>query len=215
MDDPHQNQPLERSGASLEDAAVAMVLVHGRGARARGMLDLAREVRHDDVTYLAPQARDGSWYPQSFLAPLEVNEPHLTSALRAVGDAIETAVDGGVPRERVVLLGFSQGACLATEYGARTASRFGGVVAYAGGLIGAEVEPERYGGSMDGTPVFFGCGDLDPHIPVERVHDSAAVFEDLAADVTVRIYEGVGHTVLADELEYTRELLEAVASSSD
>ena len=214
MDDPHQNQPLERSGASLEDAAVAMVLVHGRGARARGMLDLSREVRHDDVAYLAPQAQDGSWYPQPFLAPLEVNEPNLSSALRAVGDAIETAVDGGVPQEQVVLLGFSQGACLATEYAARNASRYGGIVALSGGLIGPEVEPGRYDGSMAGTPVFFGCGDRDPHIPVERVHESAAVLDDLEANVTDRIYENVGHTVLSDELAFVRQLLEDVADST-
>ncbi|WP_255194208.1 alpha/beta hydrolase [Natronobeatus ordinarius] len=214
MDDPHQNQPLERSGASLEDATVAMVLVHGRGARARGMLDLAREVRHDDVAYLAPQAQDGSWYPQLFLAPLEANEPNLSSALRAVGDAIETAVDGGVPRERVVLLGFSQGACLATEFAARNARRYGGVVALSGGLIGPAVDRERYEGSMAGTPVFLGCGDRDPHIPVERVHESAAVFDDLEAAVTDRIYRNVGHTVLSDELTVVRQLLEDVVEST-
>ena len=214
MDDPHQNRSLERSGTPLADATVAMVLVHGRGARARGMLDLAREVRQDDVAYLAPQAQDGSWYPQSFLAPLEANEPHLTSALRAVEETVETAVDGGVPRERVVLLGFSQGACLATEYAARSASRYGGVIALSGGLIGPAVERERYDGSMGGTPVFLGCGDRDPHIPVERVRESAAVFTALGADVTDRIYEGVGHTVLSDELTFVRDLLEDVAEST-
>lgn len=209
--DPHGGQPIERAGADLAEASAAMILVHGRGARARGMLGLADEIGRDDVAYLAPQAARGTWYPNSFLADLESNQPHLESALGLLGDVLEEVTtddgDGSVPLERTVLLGFSQGGCLATEYAARNADRFGGVVALSGGLIGPEGTPREYEGAMAGTPVFVGCGDQDPHIPVERVEETARVFEGLEADVEKRIYEGVGHTVLEDELEYVRELV--------
>lgn len=214
VDDPHRDQPVERAGADLADASAAAVLVHGRGARARGMLEFATEIDRDDVAYLAPQARGGSWYPQSFLAPLEANEPALASALGAVDDVLETVADGGVPRERTVLLGFSQGACLASEYAARNAGRYGGVVALSGGLIGPEGTPREYEGTMAGTPAFFGCGDRDPHIPPDRVHESARTFEELEADVTKRLYEGVGHEILEDELEFVRDLFEDVSGDS-
>ncbi|WP_394741409.1 alpha/beta hydrolase [Natronococcus roseus] len=209
--DPHGGQSIERAGANLADASAAMILVHGRGARARGMLGLADEIGRDDVAYLAPQAARGTWYPNSFLADLESNQPHLESALGLLGDVLEEVTtddgDGSVPLERTVLLGFSQGGCLATEYAARNADRYGGVVALSGGLIGPEGTPRAYEGSMAGTPVFVGCGDQDPHIPVERVEETARTFEELEADVEKRIYEGVGHTVLEDELEYVRELV--------
>lgn len=210
-DGPHQNQPIERAGAPLEDASAAMILVHGRGARATGMLDLAREIDRDDVAFLAPQARRGTWYPNSFLAPIESNQPGLDSGLAVIERLLETAAEAGVPAERTILLGFSQGACLATEFAGRNARRYGGVVALSGGLIGPEVERDRYGDSMDGTPVFFGCDANDPHIPEERVHESADVFEDRDADVTTRIYQGVGHTVVPDELEHVRNLVDEVA----
>ncbi|NKE34406.1 phospholipase [Natronococcus sp. JC468] len=214
-DDPHGGQPIERAGADLEEAAAAVVLVHGRGARARGMLGIADEIGRDDVAYLAPQAARRTWYPESFLAEIESNQPHLESALGLLEDVLEEVTtddgDGSVPLERTVVLGFSQGGCLATEYAARNADRYGGVVALSGGLIGPEGTPREYEGSMDGTPVFVGCGDRDPHIPVERVAETARVFEDLEADVEKRIYEGVGHTVLADELEYVRGLVADVA----
>ncbi|ELY60314.1 phospholipase/carboxylesterase [Natronococcus amylolyticus DSM 10524] len=213
--DPHGGQPIERAGADLADASAAMILVHGRGARARGMLGLAAEIGRDDVAYLAPQAARGTWYPNSFLADLESNQPHLESALGLLGDVLEEVTtddgDGSVPLDRTVLLGFSQGGCLATEYAARNADRYGGVVALSGGLIGPEGTPREYDGAMDGTSVFVGCGDQDPHIPVERVEETARTFEELEADVEKRIYEGVGHTVLEDELEYVRSLVDGVA----
>ena len=211
-DDPHADMPVERAGAQLIDAAAAVVLVHGRGARATGMLDLARQLGRADVAYLAPQANRGTWYPQSFMAPIEANEPHLTAALSKL-EAVLGTVTESVPLDRTILLGFSQGACLATEYAARNADRYGGVVAFSGGLIGPEGTPREYEGSMDGTPVFFGCSDVDPHIPVDRVHESASVFEELDGDVETRIYEGAGHTVLPDELEYARELVASVAKA--
>ncbi len=218
-DGPHSGQQIERAGVSLDEAAAAVILVHGRGARARGMLGLAEEIDRDDVAYLAPQAARGTWYPNSFLAALESNQPYLDSALGLLEDVLEETTtddgDGCVPLERTVLLGFSQGGCLATEYAARNADRYGGVVALSGGLIGPEGTPREYDGSMDGTPVFVGCGDQDPHIPVERVEETARVFEELEADVEKRIYEGVGHTVLEDELEYVRELVDGVAERSN
>ena len=206
-DDPHADQPVERAGVPLEDADAAVVLAHGRGARASGMLGLANEIDQPSVAYLAPQAQRGTWYPQAFTAPTESNEPHLSSALAKLDSVLETVESGGVPLERTVLLGFSQGACLSTEFAARNARRYGGVVAFSGGLIGPDDTPRDYDGSMEATPVFFGCGDRDPHIPVERVHESADAFRDLDADVTERIYEGVGHTVLEDEFAYVRDLL--------
>ncbi|MFP9191738.1 alpha/beta hydrolase [Natrialbaceae archaeon A-CW1-1] len=204
--DPHQNQPVETGGAPLEDAAAAVVLVHGRGARASGMLELAAEIDRDDVAYLAPQAVRGTWYPQSFLAPIDSNEPSLSSALELLESTLET-VREDVPLERTVLCGFSQGGCLASEFAARNARRYGGVVAFSGGLIGPEGTPREYEGSLEGTPAFFGCSDRDPHIPLERVHESVEVYEELEADVTERIYEGMGHTVNQDELDAFAEIV--------
>ncbi len=211
IDDPHGTQPIERAGADLEDASAAMILVHGRGARAQGMLEFANEFARDDIAYLAPQAHRGTWYPNSFLAPLEDNQPHLDSALAKLDDVRETVESAGVPLEKTILLGFSQGGCLSTEYAARNANRYGGVVALSGGLIGPEGTPREYDGSMDGTPVFIGCGDQDPHIPVERVEESIRAFDDIGAETEKRIYQGVGHTVLEDELEYVRGLVDDVA----
>ena len=210
--DPHGDQPVERIGAAPAEANAAVVLVHGRGARARGMLDFAEEIYRDDVHYVAPQATRGTWYPQSFMAPVESNEPHLTSALGRLTTVLDDLLDAGVPTERVVLLGFSQGACLASEYAARNARRYGGVVALSGGLIGPEGTEFEYDGSMGGTPVFLGCSDQDPHIPVERVEETARVFRNHDADVETRIYEGMGHGVIPDEIEYVRELVGTVAS---
>ncbi len=216
---PHSDQPIEYAGPTLADASAAMVLIHGRGARASGMLGLANEVGHDDVAYFAPQAQRGTWYPNSFLADLDSNQPHLDSALDLVDHLVADIVAGevgdgdgdAVPRDRIILLGFSQGGCLATEYAARNAARYGGVVALSGGLIGPEGTARDYDGSMDGTPVFIGCGDQDQHIPVDRVEETARVFEMLDADVEKRLYEGVGHTVLEDELEYVRALVDDIA----
>ncbi len=216
---PHSDQPIEHTGPALAEASAAMVLIHGRGARASGMLGLATEIGTDDVAYVAPQAQRGTWYPNSFLADLESNQPHLDSALELIDQLVADIVAGevgdggsdGIPRDRILLLGFSQGGCLATEYAARNAGRYGGVVALSGGLIGPEGTPREYDGSMNGTPVFVGCGDRDQHIPVDRVEETARVFEELDADVEKRLYEGVGHTVLEDELEYVRDLVADVA----
>jgi phospholipase/carboxylesterase len=199
---PHQSQPLVTGGADPEAAEAAVVAVHGRGATAESILDLAREVSadRDDVALLAPQAARNTWYPNSFLEPTERNEPGFGSGLRAVGDAVATATDAGVPAERVLVVGFSQGACLSSEFFARNARRYGGFAALSGGLHGPEDTPREYEGSLDGTPVFLGCSDRDPHIPLERVHETRDVFEGLGADVDERIYEGMGHGVNEEEL---------------
>ncbi|MFC6988821.1 alpha/beta hydrolase [Haloplanus sp. GCM10025708] len=202
MTGPHQDQPLVTAGTSLDAADAAVVLVHGRGATARSIIGMAEEFHHEGVAYLAPQAAGNAWYPNSFLAPIESNQPGLDSGLRAVGDAVDEANDADVPTEQVMLLGFSQGACLATEYAARNATEYGGIVALSGGLIGPEGTPRDYEGSFDGTPVFLGCSDVDPHIPLERVHETADVFERMDADVTERIYEGMGHGVNEDEITH-------------
>jgi predicted esterase len=186
-----------------------MILVHGRGGSAEDLLALARELRLDDVLYVAPQAAGQTWYPYSFLTPMDRNEPGLTSGLNRIAALFDALRHEGVPPERVGLLGFSQGACLSLEFAARHARRYAAVVGLSGGLIGPPGTPRDYAGSLDGTPVFLGCSDIDAHIPVERVHESAAVFRRLSAVVDARIYPGMGHTVNADELAAVRALLAA------
>lgn len=207
---PHQNQPTASAGPDLDTVTAVMILLHGRGATAESILQVAREFHREDVTYLAPQAAGNSWYPQSFLAPIEHNEPGLSSAFTVIRRLIDDSVTAGVTRDRVILLGFSQGACLATEFAARNAHRYGGVVGLSGGLIGPDGTPRDYDGSLQSTPVFLGCSDRDPHIPVERVHETARVFDALDGNVTKRIYPGMGHTVNRDELDAVESLLDAV-----
>lgn len=207
MTGPHQNQPLATTGTPLEKASVAVVLVHGRGATAESILEIAGEVVQDGVWYGAPQAAGNTWYPNAFTAPVESNEPGLSSGLQAVGDAIAEATAAGIPFTQVLVLGFSQGACLASEYVARNPHRYGGLVVLSGGLIGETIEPTDYVGDLERTPVFFGCSDADPHIPADRVHESATIFDQLNADVTKRLYEGMGHGVNQDELEFVTGMI--------
>jgi phospholipase/carboxylesterase len=171
------------------------------------MLNLANELEIPDVAWVAPQAAGHTWYPYSFLAPIEQNEPGLSSALGVLGSLVREFGDAGIPPKRVGVLGFSQGACLALEFAARTANRYAAVVGLSGGLIGPPGTPRDYRGSLDGTPVFLGCSDVDAHIPVERVRESATVFRRLNAHVDERIYPGMGHTINEEELEAVRELL--------
>ncbi len=182
-------------------------MVHGRGASAQGILGMTTEFDTDDVAYLAPQAQRSEWYPHSFLAPVEQNEPGRTSGLQAIDDALSECTESGIPVDRVLVMGFSQGGCLASEYVARNPKRYGGLAALSGGLIGDAIDPDEYQGDLEETPAFFGCSDVDPHIPEERVHASADVFERLNADVEKRLYPGMGHTVNQDELEYVRTLV--------
>lgn len=211
-DDPHGSQPIQTAGESLGEASAAVVLAHGRGATARGILGLSREIGVEGVAYLAPAAARNTWYPQSFMAPTEANQPWLSSALSLFGRAVERATED-LPRERLVVGGFSQGACLASEFAARNADRYGGVVALSGGLIGPDGVEFEYDGSMDGTPAFVGCSDDDPHIPLERVEETAETFEALGATVDLRIYEGMGHGIVPDEIEAVRGIVAAAAGN--
>lgn len=212
-DGPHTGQPILTAGAPRDAADAALVLLHGRGATANGILGLADDLDRSGVAYVAPQAARSSWYPYSFMAPIERNQPNLDSALTAVSDALEVAADAGVPLERTVLLGFSQGACLGSEYAVRNPRRYGGVVALSGGLVGPEGTTWETGGDFENTPAFFGCSDDDPHIPEERVHESADEFRTRGADVTERIYDGVGHTVVDDEMNWVRSLVDELLAS--
>jgi predicted esterase len=209
--DPHAGRPVLATGTPLAEARAAVVLAHGRGADARDILGLAQHFAVPGVAYLAPDAAMQHWYPARFMEPLAHNEPWLTSALAFLGRVVESVTAAGVPAERLVLGGFSQGACLALEYAARHATRYGGLVAFAGGLIGPEGTPRDYPGSFDGTPVFIGVGDVDAHIPVARARHSAEVLERLGATVDLRVYPGLPHTVVPDQVDAARALIAAVA----
>ena len=217
MSDPHGEATIETAGVDLADASIAVVAIHGRGATARSVVDLVEQAANRrgvaDLAILAPQAHRNTWYPNSFLAPIDANEPHLTSALGLVEQIVDDAA-ASVGTEHVVLLGFSQGACLASEFVARNPTRYGGLAALSGGRIGPEgVEWDEEAtlaeadGDLDGTPAFLGCSDVDPHIPEQRVQETADSLEALGADVTVQLYPGMGHTVNEDELERVAGLL--------
>jgi predicted esterase len=195
------------AGRPVDEAGGALILIHGRGATAESILDLADFLPHPRLAYLAPQAADYTWYPYSFLAPLERNEPYLSSALQVVGDLVAEVEAAGIPRERIFLGGFSQGACLASEFVARNAGRCGGLLAFSGGLIGPEGTPRAYDGSLDGAPVFLGCSDVDPHIPLARVRETAAVLEKLGGRVDLRVYPRMGHTINQDEIDAAAALI--------
>ena len=199
--EPHANQPVLRSGPLPENARLVAILLHGRGASADDILGLAHEFSASDLAYLAPQAAGSTWYPYSFLAPLDQNEPWLGSALGLIGVLVEDLARRGIPSERIVLMGFSQGACLALEFAARHARKYAAIAAFSGGLIGPAGTARDYTGDFAGTPVFIGCSDVDPHIPLARVQESTSVFRRMGARVDERIYPRMGHTVNADELQ--------------
>ncbi|WP_045834955.1 alpha/beta hydrolase [Hyphomicrobium sp. 99] len=200
-----------RTGAPIGAARAAMIMVHGRGASARGILELADAFEAPDLAYIAPQAQSGSWYPYSFMSPISRNEPDLSVALGTLAGLVDDLQREGMASERIVLLGFSQGACLALEFAARSARRFGGVIALSGGLIGPEGTARNYPGSLAGTPVFLGCSDVDTHIPLARVHESTEVLTKLGGDVTEKIYRGMGHTIVQDEVEHVKKILSGIA----
>jgi len=204
---PHAGQRIEARGRPLGEGAALVIMVHGRNAAPENILELVPLLEQPDFTYLAPAAHGNTWYPYTFLAPIERNEPGITSGIAVVHELIDRATTNGVPVGRIVLLGFSQGACLAATAAVRRPARYGGVVVLSGGLIGPPGTTWDVEGRFDDTPVFLGCGDPDAHVPADRVRESGAVFERMGARVTERIYPGMGHTVSDDELEWTRELM--------
>jgi len=209
--DPHADAEILTHGASLADADASLILLHGRGAPAATMTPLAEALTEGldaRVAVRLPQGAGGVWYPQRFVAPRAANQPWLDGALRLVHRLIEEARGAGVPEGRIFVGGFSQGACLALEAFARRGRPLGGVVAYAGGLIGETLDPADYPGGLDGTPVFIGSGDPDAHIPTGRVEESATLLRAKGASVDARLYPGLGHTVNEDELDAGRALLQ-------
>jgi len=197
------------AGDPLDKARAAMILLHGRGASAEDIMTVGAELAQPGFAYLAPQAAGNAWYPNPFTAPLEANEPYLSSALEVVENLL-ARVEETIPAQRVILLGFSQGACLTLEFAVRHARRYGGVVAFSGGLIGPDGTPRDYPGAFDGTPAFLGCSDVDPHIRADRVVEAGEVFERMGAHVTLRLYPGMGHTVNQDEIDSVRKMVGAI-----
>ena len=210
---PHGEQTVRMSGEPLEQAKAAMLMVHGRGATAEDILSLASELGQPGFAYLAPQAAGNTWYPNRFLVPLEQNEPWLSSALAFVGDVFAQIVNAGIPTERIMLLGFSQGACLTLEFAARNARRYGGLVGLSGALIGPDDTPRDYKGSLEGTPVFLGCSDVDFHVPKERVNETAEVLQGLNGKVIERLYPNMDHSVNQDEIDFVRGMMQSLTAS--
>jgi phospholipase/carboxylesterase len=208
----HRVENTLAAGASPKDAKAAVVLIHGRGATPESMLPLAEAFGRNDIVYLAPRATQNTWYPNSFLAPIEVNEPWLSSALSLLGLLVDRLAADGLLSDRVGIIGFSQGACLTAEFIARNARRYGMAGVLTGGIIGPPGTPRNYAGSLDGTPVFLGSSDIDPHVPLERIKETTAVLTKLGAEVDERIYPRMGHTVNDDEIAAVRSLLEEMVA---
>ncbi|MFN8374575.1 MAG: alpha/beta fold hydrolase [Anaerolineae bacterium] len=209
----HEGLPILTAGVPLSEAKAVMLMIHGRGATPQSILSLADEFSSAGFAYVAPQAADSSWWPQRFVAPVAANEPYFSSALAAIDSVVQQIEAAGIPAEKVILLGFSQGAVLALEYAARHAQRFGGVVGLSGGLFGPALDRDSYKAAFSGTPVFLGCSDVDFHIPKARVEESAVMLRELGAEVTMRLYPNMGHTVNADEIEYVNQLMATVISA--
>ena len=209
--DPHRGPPALVAGSPPETAGAAVVAVHGRGASPEDILPLAAMIGGPDLAYVAPRAAGGTWYPNRFLEPIERNQPWLDSALGVLADTLDRLGAAGVPPERTLLLGFSQGACLTLEFAARNARRYGGLAGFSGALIGPPGMPRGYPGSLAGTPVFLGCSDRDPHVPADLVLVTADALRALGGEVTARLYPGLGHTVNEDEVEEARRIARALA----
>lgn len=199
------NENIITAGKPVAAAAKALIMVHGRGASAEDILSLAKWFPVADYALLAPQATNHTWYPQSFLAPPAQNEPWLSSALDLLKKMTDELQQQGIAREHIYFLGFSQGACLTLEFIARNAARYGGAVAFTGGLIGDQLYPENYRGTFEGTPVFIGSSNPDFHVPVARVKESAALLQSMGAHVTEKIYDNMGHTIIEDEIKLATE----------
>ena len=202
------------SGKPLGESPAVMIMIHGRDAAPANILDLAARLDQPTFTYVAPAAAGNTWYPYSFMADKEQNEPGLSSGLFVVSQLVTDLVERGIQRKNIILLGFSQGACLTAEFAVRNADRFGGVIVYSGGLIGPLGTTWECDGSFDGTPIFLGCSDVDSHVPKVRVDESTLVFESMGADVTKRFYPDMGHLVNDDEIAFTQQLMSEIAGAS-
>jgi predicted esterase len=212
--DPHASQPVISAGPAPQDTAATLILLHGRGASAESILTLHEELGLPALAALAPQAAGHSWYPHSFLAPLESNQPYLDSALSKIASIVADLIERDVAAERIAIMGFSQGACLTTEFVARNPRRYGAVIALTGGLIGPPGTPRKYPGSLAGNPVFLGSSDPDPHVPFERVQETKDVLTRMGASVELRRYPGMPHTINQDELLAARQLLENIFANA-
>jgi phospholipase/carboxylesterase len=205
--DPHGDGPIRRFGKPLKEASGAVILLHGRGGSAEDILSLANEFYLPQLVFLAPQAAGNSWYPNSFLAPVAQNEPWLTSSLRKVETTLKMVNEAGISSERIVIGGFSQGACLATEFVARRPERYAGLIAFTGGLIGPLGADLMHTGDLAGTPAFFGSGDPDPHVPWQRVQESAQILAEMGAAVTARRYANRAHAISGEEIDFAKRLI--------
>ena len=204
----HQGMPVYTAGKPLAEARAALVLLHGRGASAHSILNMERYLPHPDLAYLAPQAANNTWWPARFLDPLDLNEAWLDSALQVVDDLVQQIREAGISPERIFFGGFSQGAILATEYVARHAQRYGGLFILSGGLFGPPGIERNYTGSLEGTPVFIGCSDIDPHIPLWRVEETADLLAQSGGAVTKKIYPGMGHLINEDEIQVVQQMID-------
>jgi phospholipase/carboxylesterase len=205
--DPHREGVVRQFGRPIAAASGAVILLHGRGGSAEDMLTLARDLYLSQLVYLAPEAAGNSWYPNSFLAPVAQNEPWLTSALRKVETTVHMAIDAGISADRVVIGGFSQGACLATEFAARHPQRYAGLIVFSGGLIGPPDADLAHEGDLAGTPALFGSSDPDPHVPWQRVEQSARIFAGMGAAVTSRRYTNRPHAIFSEEIDLAKRLI--------
>lgn len=201
------NNNIIAAGIPVTKAAKVLIMLHGRGATAEDIITLADHLNVKDYALLAPQAQGNTWYPYSFLATVGNNEPYLSQSLQTVADTVAYAMNNGIAKENIYLLGFSQGACLASEYMARNADRYGGLVVFTGGLIGEQINRANYSGNFNGTPVFIGTSDPDFHVPVERVYATANILKEMGAVVTEKVYANMGHTINQDELANANKLI--------
>lgn len=201
------NTEIITDGLSLNNAKKALIMIHGRGAGAHDIISVARHLKVNDFALVAPQAENRTWYPHSFLVPIEQNEPAFSKSLDAIQNVVVAIQQNGIEKENIYFLGFSQGACLALEFTARNAAKYGGIVAFTGGLIGDKVYEDHYNGNFENTPVFIGTSDPDFHVPVERVNETEAILKKMGASVTKKIYENMGHTIIQDEVDLANKLI--------
>ena len=205
---PHENQPVYSSGVKLNDASAVMILLHGRGASAEDILSLSTHLGYPGLAFLAPQAEGYTWYPNRFIFPVEHNEPYLSDALKVIEDLVKQAEAQGIPNQKIFIGGFSQGACLASEYVIRNPKRYGGLIVFSGGYIGPLDMQRQPEGDLSGMPVFLGCSDVDPHIPLQRVKETTSLLTAMGARVAEKIYINMGHTINDDEVQQARAIIE-------